>query len=239
MHRLLLASIVLSVGAIADDAPEPIRQKLYLTSAAIFVLDELAPMLPQQDNGVTDCYIVTAGNLDDNPHWIADEITAIRDKARAVKQIDLARLRKDTLEAAFDQCAVIWVGGGNTFYLLQEVRRSGFDELVARKIAAGTPYVGTSAGSIILSPDIEPVKFADDVAQAPDLGSFDGLGLFPFVPFAHFDNPEFKGVYQEILAYALENDVDFVTLKEKQFIAVDGDSWRVIDVRRDSRTNGW
>lgn len=231
MHRLLLASIFFSFAAIADDAVEPVRTKLYLTSAAINVLDDLVALLPEQEDGTTDCYIVTAGNLDDNPHWIADEIRAIRGTARTVKQIDLARLRKDTLETAFDRCAVIWVGGGNTFYLLQEVRRSGFDELVARKIAAGTPYVGTSAGSIILSPNIEPVKFADDVTQAPGLGSFDGLGLFPLIPFAHFDNPKFKDVYQKILAYSLENDVDFVTLKEKQFIVVDGDSWRIISVR--------
>ena len=231
MSRLLLASIIFSFAAIADDAPEPVRPKLYLASAAINVLDDLLPLLPEQENGATDCYIVTAGNRDDNPHWIADEIDAIRATARQVKQIDLARLRKDTLEAAFDRCAVIWVGGGNTFYLLQEVRRSGFDELVTRKIKAGTPYVGTSAGSIILSPNIEPVKFADDIAQAPDLDSFDGLGLFPLVPFAHFDNPDFKEVYQKILAYALQNDVDFVTLREKQFIAVDGDSWRIINVR--------
>lgn len=231
MHRLLLLLIIVPVTAMADDMPEQARTKLYLTSAAINVLDELVPLLPKQERGNSDCYIVTAGNLDDNPHWIADEISAISDTGRAIKQIDLAVLKKDSLEAAFDGCAVIWVGGGNTFYLLQEVRRSGFDEFVARKIAAGTPYVGTSAGSIILAPNIESVRFADDASQAPELVSFDGLGLFPLVTFAHFDNPDFKDVYRQILAHALDNEVDFVTLKEKQFIAVDGDSWRIINAK--------
>ena len=107
MYRLLLASIIFSFAAMADDAVEPIRTKLYLTSAAINVLDGLVPLLPEQENDETDCYIVTAGNLDDNPHWIADEIRAVRGTARTVKQIDLARLNKDTLDAAFDRCAVI------------------------------------------------------------------------------------------------------------------------------------
>ena len=82
-----------------------------------------------------------------------------------------------------------------------------------------------------MAPNIESVRFADAPEQAPHLASFDGLNLFPLVAFAHFDNPDFKEVYQKILAYALQNDVDFVTLREKQFIAVDGDSWRIINVR--------
>lgn len=230
MYRLLLILGILSVAAIADDRPGTQREaKLYLTSAAINVLDDLVPLLPEQESGNTDCYIVTAGNLDEDPHWIADEIGAISDTGREVRRIDLAVLAKDTLEAAFHGCAVVWVGGGNTFYLLQEVKRSGFDEFVARKIASGIPYVGTSAGSIILAPNIESVRFADDPAQAPELASFDGLGLFPLVPLAHFDNPDFEDVYRQILAHALENGVDFVTLKEKQFIVVDGDSWKIIN----------
>jgi dipeptidase E len=231
MVRLLLPLLILSIAANADDVPGPARGKLYLTSAAINVLDELIPLLPAQEKGTTDCYVVTAGNLDDNPHWIADEVNAIDEAGRTVRRIDLAVLAKDTLAGAFAGCAVIWVGGGNTFYLLQEVRRSGFDEFVTMKIMAGTTYVGTSAGSIILAPDIGAVRFADDPAQAPDLTSFDGLGLFPMVAFAHFDNPDFKDVYRQILLYALENDVDFVTLKEKQFIIVDGDYWKIVGTR--------
>ena len=64
---------------------------------------------------------------------------------------------------------------------------------------------------------------------APDLVSFDGLNLFPLVPFAHFDNPDFKDVYRSILDYAPENDVEFVTLKETQINFVEGDMWKIID----------
>jgi len=229
MHRLLLLLIIFPIVSSSDNQPEDARKSLYLTSAAINVLDELIPLLPLQVGGRSDCYIVTAGNLDSNPHWIVDEITAIENAGRRVTRIDLAGLSADMLEDAFEKCGVIWVGGGNTFYLLQEVRRSGFDELLTRKIRNGIPYVGTSAGSIILAPNIECVRFADDPGQAPDLASFDGLNLFPLVTFAHFDNPAFKDVYRRILAYALENDVEFVTLKEKQLIVVDGDMWKIID----------
>ena len=231
MHRMLLLLVLVPITALADAVQGPSLERLYLTTAAINVLDDLVPLLPEQKSEDTDCYIVTAGNLDDNPHWISDEIKAISETGRTIKQLDLAVLDRGSLEAAFDRCAVIWVGGGNSFYLLQEVRQSGFDEFIARKIAEGTPYVGTSAGSIILAPNIEAIQFADDATQAPKLTSFDGLNLFPLVAFVHFDNPDFKDVYRRILSHALENGVGFVTLKEKQFIVVEGEFWKIIDAR--------
>ena len=195
MYRLLLPLIILSAAAGADSAPQPTLAKLFLTSGAIYVLSDLVPFLPQQKKESIDYYIVTAGNVHDNPHWITDEVNAVIGIGRAVRPIDLARLSRDELEATFHQCAIVWVGSGNPFYLLQEARRTGFDELLARKIAAGTPYIGTSAGSIILAPDIESVRFANDLAQAPELASFEGLGLFPLFAFAHFDSPDFKSFF--------------------------------------------
>jgi len=229
MHRLLLLLFIIPVAAISDDQVGDAKTNLFLTSAAINVLDELVPMLPVQERGLKDCYIVTAGNLDANPHWIDDEIDAIEDSGRGVRRVDLARLADDSLADAFDDCSVIWAGGGNTFYLLQEVRRSGFDTFLGEKLADGVPYVGTSAGSIILAPNIECVRYADDPAQAPQLTSFAGLNLFPLVALAHFDNPDLRDVYRKILMHALEHDVAFVTLRDNQFIHMEGDTWKIID----------
>ena len=204
--------------------------KLYLTSAAINVLDELVPLLPFKPSGRIVCYITTAGNLEGNPPWMDEEIEAIEKTGLDIRRIDLARLSARTLTDTFRGCDVIWVGGGNTYYLLQEVRRSGFDDFVVEKIAEGVPYVGTSAGSLILAPNIECIKYAE---EHPDLDlsleSYDGLNVFPLVTFVHFDNPDFSDIYRKILMDALENDVAFVTLRDNQFIFVDGDTWKIID----------
>ena len=49
---------------------------------------------------------------------------------------------------------VMYVCGGNTFYLLQEVRKNGFDKYIVDFINNGGLYVGVSAGSILVGPDI-------------------------------------------------------------------------------------
>lgn len=46
------------------------------------------------------------------------------------------------------------VAGGNMFYLLQELKRTGTDKLLADEINKGKLYIGESAGAILTAPDI-------------------------------------------------------------------------------------
>lgn len=210
------------------EIPMNLEIKLYLTSNAVLVLDDLITLLPFPPKGTKVVYITTASY---NASWAFDNIKKIEQSGFDVKPIDLALLSANDLEETFEDSDIIWVGGGNTFYLLQEVRRSGFDKFLAKKIAEGVPYVGTSAGSILLGPNIELVKFADNPLEAPHLTSYEGLNIFPMVPLAHIDNPEFKVFYEDILTFALEHDIPFVSLKEKQFIFVEGSKWQIVNAK--------
>lgn len=48
----------------------------------------------------------------------------------------------------------VYIPGGDTRHLLQEMRRTGFDTLVKQMVYAGKTYVGISAGSLIATPNI-------------------------------------------------------------------------------------
>ncbi|OGZ40373.1 MAG: hypothetical protein A3I20_01960 [Candidatus Portnoybacteria bacterium RIFCSPLOWO2_02_FULL_40_15] len=50
-------------------------------------------------------------------------------------------------------CDVVYVSGGNTFHLLNETRKNGFDKWIKENIESKI-YVGTSAGSILATPTI-------------------------------------------------------------------------------------
>ena len=67
----------------------------------------------------------------------------------------------------------IYVTGGNTFFLLQEMNRSGAGDLIKTQINAGKLFIGESAGAILLAPDIEYVKDTDDPLVAPQLKTFE------------------------------------------------------------------
>lgn len=63
----------------------------------------------------------------------------------------------------------------------------------------GTPYIGSSAGSVIVGPSIEPVKTLDDPAAAPGLKSHEGLHLISQVILPHAGNPKYERRYQQII----------------------------------------
>lgn len=52
------------------------------------------------------------------------------------------------------EAEAICVGGGNTFALAKKMQEQGLMRAILRKIKAGTPYVGWSAGSNVACPTI-------------------------------------------------------------------------------------
>ena len=68
----------------------------------------------------------------------------------------------------------IYIGGGNTFSLLGEVRSSGFEEVLKRSIGDGLPVFGGSAGAAIFGASISTVEHIDqNVTGLIDLRGLD------------------------------------------------------------------
>lgn len=66
--------------------------------------------------------------------------------------------RKDMLYG----CDAIHIGGGNTFELLFMLKARGMLEELRQYVVNGGVLFGSSAGSIVMCPDISIAKFADD-----------------------------------------------------------------------------
>ena len=98
-----------------------------------------------------------------------------------------------TLELA--NADVIWVNGGNTFYLLDVARKTGFmeivDDLVRNK---GVIYGGTSAGSILASSTIEVAGWGGEGADKNTVGltNFTSFGFVLFITHVHYDSASEK-----------------------------------------------
>jgi dipeptidase E len=62
--------------------------------------------------------------------WIADEQKALRSLGAKIREVDLSRLSTSEAASVIDDSEGIHVHGGNTFYLLQEMQRVGFKEML-------------------------------------------------------------------------------------------------------------
>ena len=86
------------------------------------------------------------------------------------------------------EAEAICVGGGNTFALTKKMQEQGLMTAILRKIKAGTPYVGWSAGSNVSCPTICTTNDMPIVEPA----SFKAIGAMPFQINPHYldANPE-------------------------------------------------
>lgn len=89
---------------------------------------------------------------------------------------------------AVREAEAICVGGGNTFALTKKMQQQGLMSAILRKIKAGTPYVGWSAGSNVCCPTICTTN--DMPIVEPE--SFKAIGAVKFQINPHYldANPE-------------------------------------------------
>src|SRR3984893_8671117 len=123
---------------------------------------------------------------------------------------------------AVDEAEVIFVGGGNTFRLLKGLHDHDLMGPIRRRVAAGVPYIGSSAGSIVACPTLKTTKDMP-VVQPP---AFEALGLVPFQISPHYLDPDPSSTHmgetqeERIMQFLEENEEPVVGLREGSMLRV-------------------
>lgn len=97
-------------------------------------------------------------------------------------------LRRDRFRAMNSD--VIYISGGNTFYLLDSLRRADLFSDLHYFVETGGLLAGHSAGSIILTPTIDTASYPDFDCDDNEVELVDwkGLNLVNFEFFPHYRN---------------------------------------------------
>jgi dipeptidase E len=144
-------------------------------------------------------FIPTAGNSYSDPTFVREDRTRLTKLGFPIQDIDFDTLSRDRAIDLISASSALYVAGGNTFYLLQSIEKLSLRELLAQTIRDGKPYVGASAGAVILSDDIGYVAGMDDPEDAPSLKDYRGLDILRFKPLPHFGDPKSMNQYFAIL----------------------------------------
>lgn len=131
--------------------------------------------------------------------------------------IEMAESGKALLSRRLSDCAALFIGGGNTFRLLGELRESGALDKIAAYLDGGGVIFGGSAGAILFGKDIASCA-ADDKNERglADTAGLDRLGGMDLL--CHYGSraPERDAASREyLLRYSAETGRRVLALPER------------------------
>jgi dipeptidase E len=205
-------------------------KQLFLTSSSEEVLDDIIKKLPKSPKELSLAFIDTAAEVEEGDHWwLRTEKEKLVETGFNVDQFSIKGMTKNEIENRLKDKQIIYFCGGNTFYLLDQVIKTGCDEIIKNKIENGVIYIGSSAGSMIVGKRIDLVSTIDDYSKAPDLKS-DGLGIVDLAVLPHWGSDVFRDEYLKGFEAMYTEGIKIVPLTNQQYIWVNDDLIQTIQV---------
>lgn len=145
-----------------------------------YILDDLKTFFNQADEILFIPYARPSGITHDA--YTEKAKTAFSKINKSVKGIHTF----ENQEQAIKKAQAIFVGGGNTFVLLNQLYKNNLIMALKETVINGTPYLGTSAGSNICGLTIKTTNDMP-IVYPPN---FNALGLVPFNINPHYLDPD-------------------------------------------------
>ena len=197
-HLLLISSSRVYGSGYLEHCANELQERLEKVERVLFVPYALADH--DEYAGIVRSRLAELGLVVDSVHDAADPVAAVA-----------------AAEAVF-------VGGGNTFRLVDALWRRGLIEPLRQRVAAGMPYVGSSAGTNVATPTLKTTNDMP-IVQPP---TFETLGLVKFQITPTYLDPDpgsrHMGETREerLRQFHEENATPVVGLREGAMLWVDG-----------------
>lgn len=147
----------------------------------------------------TVTYIPTASRAEKLGFFVRIGKWRLKRLGLSVDELEISTAPYEVIVSKLEKNDYIYVTGGNTFFLLQELRRTGADKILTQEIQKGKFYIGESAGAIVVAPDIGYSAKMDHIEKAPGLKSYAGLNLIDFYVVPHYKNWEMGKAAEDII----------------------------------------
>jgi len=203
--------------------------KLLLTSAGFEnpkIGKEFLRLINKPVSEIRVLFIPTAARTDEELHYVEKSKEEILDLGIKKENICIYNLNKEINDNELEKINVIYVCGGNTFYLLYKIRENGFDKKIKEMVDKEIVYCGASAGSILVGPDIE-ISGKDELWDKNDVGLKDlsGLNLTNHIISPHYIEDEEKVISK----YEKETGKKVTRLTDKQALLIEGNEIKIIE----------
>lgn len=162
---------------------------LVLTSVFANFKEEVLKILPAPPNMLKVAFIMTAKKprLKEDPDYVFEDKIWMEKMGFDVEMIDIEGKEYQEIRNELIGKDIIFVKGGNTYYLMKAMHECNFVQVIRELLDAGLIYIGESAGSIVCGPDIQPAGWVNDENNV-NLKDLNGLFLVDFGIVVNFDD---------------------------------------------------
>ncbi len=194
-------------------------KKLFLSSSFKDVAS-LFENFEKDLKGKTVTFIPTASVVETVKFYVRCGKEELERMGMIVEELEVSTAPIELIKTTLEKNDYIYVSGGNTFFLLQELKRTGADKIIIDQVNNGKLYIGESAGAIITSVNVEYAKEMDSIKKAPKLKEYTELNLVDFCTVPHFTNFPFRKSAKKIVSL-YSDKFNLVTISNNEAILVD------------------
>lgn len=174
-------------------------QRLFLLSSSSYLYDPALP-IPFDLGSLRMAYITTASKGAPNTAYVERMRDHLKKQNIAHEEIDLDGKNSDELRKALADKEIVFVEGGNAFYLMNSIRQSGFESVLKESLSKGLIYMSACAGTHVATPTLKMANWR----QKPDYPIFGvtdmhAMNLVPFLVALHYD-PQKKDLLDAAIA---------------------------------------
>lgn len=167
-------------------------------------------------------FIPTAANVEEGDKWwlIGDLAKCKELGFKEVDIVDIAAVPREIWQKRLENADVIMVGGGNTSYLMRQMKQSGLAEVLSELLNMRV-YVGISAGSMVAAPKLKEKKMQrlyDEPIVDDDVN--EGLGLVDFLVVPHMNSPFFPRAAELIDEVAKDIEIPLYAIDDQTAVQV-------------------
>jgi len=200
---------------------------MILTSSLYESIELVKKFLDKNTESKKILFIPTATNVDEYKKYIHLTQKAFEDFGYEVENFDISIFSEEIAKEKLSEAKAVFISGGNTFYLLQELKRKNLTSYLKERIENGLLYIGESAGSVIAAPDIEYASIVDDKTLATELNDYTGLNLVDFYIVPHFEEEPFVESSRNTVEL-YKDKLDLKLINNKEAILVENNNFTII-----------
>jgi dipeptidase E len=212
---------------------------LFLTSSiAIEGVGESIRAKLGHDRQLKTVFIVTPveGEVDQSDlSWVEEERVGLNKNGFITFDYSITGKTLSQIQADLKDIDILYISGGNEFYLKEKSNESNFDQFVKDFINKGGIYIGTSCGSIIAGKDMSPLLKLSDHNSLSKPADAHGFGLVNFTILPHWGSTEFQDRWlnDDSFGHMYSSNATLIALNNFEYVEVNDEDFRIVDVRRE------